>query len=435
VSVQLYKKITTDGLTVNIDLDNPKSFYGAPTVNYAAINEPRLDASYTVYSYTTSGYWSKFHSDAITVYNNAGTNISQYTNTGVVDWTNTYHAIWTYDYKLKKPVVTMRDYDFQWKAKSFTLASTMESMALSAGSKYTLSWLQWTTNILKNASAGIWSNGITGAASFKDGRTGSFPTSFNKTANTWERVYATFTVDPDRSLTAGLALYLYGSIAPSGGVIKIAEVQLESNPYPSKFTYTSRTQSQVLKNTINDTYLTTVNSAYTSAGDFYFNGIDSYYTIPAMTFSNTFNLWSIEVWMKPESLYSFFIGCISNGADNYCIYDPTNQLVGFLYTEIADINNRSIYTALNSVLLNQWSHIVFTINNFRTCIYINGVLAATALETIPIGLWNTDIFIGQRSIGASWYKGYIDLVRIYNRNLNLLEIQNNFNASRDRFGI
>ena len=112
--------IITNGLVFHYDMNNIKSFKGAPITNYAYDQNPRIDSSYAQYSATTSGTWAAKHSDAIRVYNDAGSDITGYVNTGVGDWTNTYHAIWSYDDDLARPVVVLRDYDGNWRSEEHT---------------------------------------------------------------------------------------------------------------------------------------------------------------------------------------------------------------------------------------------------------------------------------------------------------------------------
>ena len=116
---------------------------GAPTTNYIDFQNAVPQTSYSTYSATSSGTWNAKHPKAINAYNADGGNITSYINTGVTDWTNTYHAHWQYDTVLKKPVVVMNDVDGAWKAKSFgTGLGSWASYGLTAGSQYTISWLQ-----------------------------------------------------------------------------------------------------------------------------------------------------------------------------------------------------------------------------------------------------------------------------------------------------
>ena len=111
--------IVKDGLVFAYDHDDPKSFKGRPLTNYAYIQHARIDDSYATYEQTAAAPWPDNHADALTVYNNSGTNITGYVNTGVTSYESTQHAIWSYDSELRRPVVVMRDWDSNWKAKNW----------------------------------------------------------------------------------------------------------------------------------------------------------------------------------------------------------------------------------------------------------------------------------------------------------------------------
>jgi len=84
-----------------------------------------------------------------------------------------------------------------------------------------------------------------------------------------------------------------------------------------------------------------------------------------------------------------------------------------------------------------WHHWAFTKNatNGTMYIYLDGLLwhSGSGL-TPPIGTPDTIRSIG--SAGSNCYhRGYISNLQLYNRELSLTEIQQNFNALRGRFGI
>ena len=179
--------IVENGLVFCYDMNNTqKSWRGKPTTNFAYFQNARTDSSYSSHSATSSGTWNAKHPDAIKVYNDSGSEISEYSNTGVADWTNTYHAIWTLDPILQRPVVTMRDFDGNWKAKSFGLGQTMTSMGLTTGNTYTISWLQWTDDIAKSINAGLYGPDTSGSYNFHDGLSNSFATSYNSLPFIWQ---------------------------------------------------------------------------------------------------------------------------------------------------------------------------------------------------------------------------------------------------------
>lgn len=87
--------------------------------------------------------------------------------------------------------------------------------------------------------------------------------------------------------------------------------------------------------------------------------------------------------------------------------------------------------------LNNWYYVFATYNNKLLNCYINGVLVATRTSTNTI-LYTTTyaVLIGNSILSASnHWTGDIAQIQLYNRNLSLSEITQNFNALRNRYGV
>jgi hypothetical protein len=82
-----------------------------------------------------------------------------------------------------------------------------------------------------------------------------------------------------------------------------------------------------------------------------------------------------------------------------------------------------------------WHHAFFTRNSIGLAeIYLNGSLEIS--NTISdVSVLNTDFQIGGSSVLSRWFTGKISLVNVYNRALTASEIQQNFEATRGRYGI
>ena len=87
-----------------------------------------------------------------------------------------------------------------------------------------------------------------------------------------------------------------------------------------------------------------------------------------------------------------------------------------------------------TVSINNWYHIVFRYNaaTSTASIFKNGVLQGSGGIASFIG--TTNILIS-REFGAGYFAGYIPIAKIYNRALTDLEVAQNFQANRYRFGI
>lgn len=416
-----------DGLIFSFDLNNQqKSWKGKPTTNYAANRSARVDNSYASFSATSSGAWNQNHPDAITVYNDSGSNISAYSNTGVTDWTNTYHAIWTLDSQLNRPVVTMRDVDGQWKAKSFSLGQTMTTMGLAAGSTYSISWLQWTDDIAKAIQAGLYGLNTGGTNNFNDGLSLGQSTSYNTLPYTWQRVYATFTVSSSWNMTAGIACYMYGHYVKRG-TLKITDVQIEVGT-PSGFSKSlTRSSSQSLINIIDNQAATISDLTYENNNSFTFDGTND--LITCGTFSAQYL--TLSAWVYKTS------SAVNQGICRKNYSWAVSQYGGGL--QVAPGTSWAFYNTGYTIPLNTWINIAYTYSGTGATgsqrVYING----TNIWSSSVGSGSLPANSNPVRIGYddnSWYwGGRISNVQIYNKALTELEVKQNFNALRGRYNL
>jgi len=172
----------------------------------------------------------------------------------------------------------------------------------------------------------------------------------------------------------------------------------------------------------------------TKIGSIVFDGVDDFVNIPTSPIVNdSYNNWTIDVWMKPGNQISRFITPSTNGLDQSLEYDNTNQRVNIRITESGDVNTRLRGGTTGSVPIGSWSMVTVSINNLNIKIYVNGVLTNTYNETISIGSWDGLWRLGQRYNNTFWYLGEIALVKTYNRELSSTEILQNYNATKSRF--
>ena len=421
-------KVVTDGLVFAYDASTTsKSLKGKPTTNYCYLQNPRIDSSYTPYAATTSGTWQAKHFDAITVYNQAGTDISAYVNTGVGDWTNTYHAIWTYDTVLKKPVVTMRDLDGQWKAKSFGIVS-MSSMGLTHGSTYSISWLQWTSDTSKCAWAGIYQRRSSdGVYNFHDGLSGDQGTSYNTIPYKWQRVYATFTVTAGMDLSVGLGLYMYGMYGPYG-TLKISDVQLEAGVASGFHNGETRSSTQAIVDPVSKNTITVSNLTYASNGNISFNGSNNYMDATGPSFVSGYSQYSICYWARRTTSNRMPVAAAS-GTSFYWYGDNS-----WFYTH-GGATGEYYYPKSVTIADNTWGFFCCTYDGVNVKIYRNGVFEGQQASTGSAN-WSVGMRIGYWNGGAGYqWSGDIDSVTMYNVALSAAQVQQNFNARRGLYGL
>lgn len=428
--------IVTNDLAFSIDMYNQKSFIGAPVTNYAYQRHVRSDLTYASYVATSSGTWQAKHPDAIRVYNSdSGSEITGNVNSGVTDWTNTYHGVYNYDTELKRPVFIMRNYDGNWKANSFGLSvGTFAAMGLTNGSTYTISWLQWVDNLGACANAGIYSQNTSSVYSFWDGLSSGQSTAYNTQLYTWQRVYATYTVNAVVNVNVSHAgVYMYGMDTASNCVIKIVDVQVEVGSVPSSYSRTqTRSNTQSIIDLTGNTTLTVNNLVYATNNTFSFNGSSSYITSNTTTL--TLSGGTMEMWVRPSAVnrtQGWFN--IVGGGSYINFYQPSSNNMRW---EVIRTTGSSYSTILSSTALqaNTWYHVVGTFNGINTTtLYINGVQEAqqTNMTNQPYTI-TAPIEVGRYSGNG---QGTIGNANFYTRELTATEVQQNFNALRGRYGL
>ena len=80
----------------------------------------------------------------------------------------------------------------------------------------------------------------------------------------------------------------------------------------------------------------------------------------------------------------------------------------------------------------KWYHVAGTYDGAKTCVYVNGKLAASGAEwSGPIDTNDLDLYIGDNSEATGrFFKGIIDEVRIYSRALSEAEIKTRYDKEK-----
>jgi hypothetical protein len=414
--------IITDGIIFYYDTSNSKSYKGEPTTNYIYHQNPRIDPSYTSYVWTTSGTWQTKHPNAIRVYNNNGSEITGYVNGGVSDPNNAYHAVWVYDDILKRPVVEMKDFDGSWKAKYIdTGMNAWSTYGYTVGTQYTVSWLQWTSNITRGANVGLYTRNSGNSWNFWDG----LITGTNTKINTWERVYVTFTVSSSWDQTLpGNTIYMYGQGSPVA-TIRIADVQLEIKGHPTSFNNSLiRSNTQGLLPLTTKTSLDLSNVSFNSNGEMIFDGTNDYFDINQNF--GTLSQYTIEYVAYSNSGARMPIS--SRTTTNFYKYGDNS----WYYTH-GGVGGEFYHSA--SPTLSGYIHYVITYDGSNVKVWRNNNYAGAKASTgtanfsdgFKIGWWSAS--------GAYAWNGKIPIIKIYNKALTTDEVSKNYNAIKTRFNI
>ena len=151
-----------------------------------------------------------------------------------------------------------------------------------------------------------------------------------------------------------------------------------------------------------------------------------YYSLPAREYvcgDFTFSIWAYI--RNTTANWNRFLD-IGNGINLDFIviyYSSTVNYPGF-YT--FDQNGLIAYTTTSSIPIayNRWDHYAFTLSGTNAKIYINGILVANTVNVANC-LYTTSNYIGKSNmLGVDYANAVYDDIRLYNRALDVNEIQN-----------
>lgn len=144
---------------------------------------------------------------------------------------------------------------------------------------------------------------------------------------------------------------------------------------------------------------------------------------------------SISFWMRQEDTWFGSSGDGEMPLINK--WDGTGLWIGLRMTNQSNMSNRIKWRVNNSTYIESntnvpvgtWHHVVCTYNGSQLKIYQNGVQTASHNHTGSIGNTGVNLYLGRQAngLGEITYRGEFDEVKIYNRALNLSEIQTLYN--------
>jgi hypothetical protein len=190
---------------------------------------------------------------------------------------------------------------------------------------------------------------------------------------------------------------------------------------------------------VNGVQFTNLNS-----GSFVFDGTNDYIDVSnpnLLAFGTnpfTIDLWLYSTYIYPGSGYNY--GTILTSYTNYNSDFGTYFYLG-LFKNAAGLNN--IVSFLDStgnfmgvfganINVNEWTNITFTRSGNNLVCYKNGVSVST--QSISNNFSGTrNARIGGGVVSINTFQGSIPLIKIYNRTLTPTEIQQNYNATKNRF--
>jgi hypothetical protein len=169
----------------------------------------------------------------------------------------------------------------------------------------------------------------------------------------------------------------------------------------------------------------TVNQPGKINKSYYFDGVNDFITHGS---DDLESLYSISLWVKIDTNAASYTILSGQGTSNPNAWQPgiTFYNVDNSIRYASNYNDSSISTGVSSILDATWYHIVITANNKTAKIYLNGNLTEeqTSLNTKE---WTQLRYIARKDTG-DYFKGYIDEMGIWNKELTTDEISELYNS-------
>jgi len=155
-----------------------------------------------------------------------------------------------------------------------------------------------------------------------------------------------------------------------------------------------------------------------------FNGTSAFVTInnaPSLQLTGGMTL---EAWVYPSSVSSVWQDVIYKGNDNYYLEGTsTNSSLPAMRCTFGS----PLYGTV-PLTVNTWAHLAATYDGATMRLYVNGEQVASRAQTGAIATSTNPLQIGGDIFYGQYFAGLIDEVRIYNRALNIAEIQSDMNT-------
>jgi hypothetical protein len=223
--------------------------------------------------------------------------------------------------------------------------------------------------------------------------------------------------------------YYQGNIVTDGLVFAEDAANLVSYPATGTSTY-NLAGSRATGTLTNGTGFNGVNG-----GVFSFDGTNDYIVFPNDTNLDSQTI-TMESWSNINSLFQngflFEKGQVNSQYSNFYNSDGT------FYFRTMGLSSQDLTFYIPSyITINTWNHIVCTYGNGVKTIYLNGVQIAQATGlTGTISTDSTGLYMGAYGPGVGYFlNGKIAISRVYNKALTISEVQQNFNAQRNRYNL
>ena len=256
-------------------------------------------------------------------------------------------------------------------------------------------------------------------------------TTFGPLTTEWKRYTYTWTA----STTFNFYSYWWPSATSSAYAIDMCDFQVEINGHATQFTTGTRSATQGLLDRTGTSTIDISNASFDSDAQMTFDGTDDYAEVADQDSLDLTTAMSFEFVVKADS---------SQSNPYPRLIDKSVYLLHLTQTSPFGIY-QNIYTSgglrqtgISSVVTaDNWTHIVCTYDGQYGKIYVGGELVKTHDfgSVLACNTNSSSLKIAGDGTTNRPLNGKMPISKIYNKALTSAEVRQNFNATKDRFGL
>jgi hypothetical protein len=267
---------------------------------------------------------------------------------------------------------------------------------------------------------------------------------------TWQ----SFIFNGKSATSTNLRVLMYALAAFTTGFVLVSNIQVEVGSFATPFVNGTRSNTQSIVDLTGNNVITANSLTYASDNTFSFNGGPVPISLGTQLIGSGNNI-TVDTMFKSSNIgtsnFSLLLGWGVGDSNS------ANLGIGNYFGRYSD---ESIFFGLNSAVVvgsyrgghslyhdGNYHHAVFVLspNNYKIFVdgqdlplsYSHGSSAVNVGDIFSFGQSNIETRIGNRPAvnGDGPFNGEIPYMKIYNRALTAAEVQQNFNATRSRYGI
>jgi hypothetical protein len=256
----------------------------------------------------------------------------------------------------------------------------------------------------------------------------TWSSSFGISTYDWSYNSQLFTMPNPAGKTVYMGIYHMNSQNPGKSYSRNQSISFNTIDVPYTNGSRSSTQSLIDLTKIKD--IDVSNVSFSSTGQPDFDGTNEYINLGNYTALKLGFNFSLEFVVKPEQdkwMYFFHKGY---GANNALAWGRHSSSDNWFFSTMTGGSYQNSY--MGTATLSKYCHLVATYDGANLRLYENGILKVTSAMTHQ--MMDTNITAGIGGPDRYW-NGEIPVTKVYSKVLSTQEVQQNFNAYKNRFGI